>query len=125
MFSTICLLTRPSSGLHGLISLQVGLFLKFGLWSLSAMKDSLFAVVSILSLRSSLSAMVLSSAVIFDTASSFNFLYSFCMHFVRSSSYCSSVHWAKRTENSTCTCGFWVSMVRYATSQVYIVSITL
>ena len=52
------------------------------IWPLSVMKDSLFAVVSILSLRSSLSAMVLSSAVIFYTASSFDFLYSFCMHFV-------------------------------------------
>ena len=43
------LLTLPISDFVGLISLQVGLFVKFGLWSLSVMNASLLAVVSTLS----------------------------------------------------------------------------
>ena len=43
------LLTLPISDFVGLISLQVSLFVKFGLWSLSVMNASLLAVVSTLS----------------------------------------------------------------------------
>ena len=67
IFSTICLFTLPNSGLHGLISLHVGLFLKFSLGSLSVTNASLWAVTFILSLSSSLSAMFLSSAVLCQT----------------------------------------------------------
>ena len=45
-----CLLILPSSGLQGFISLQLGLLLKFGLWSLRVKNASLFAVMFILSL---------------------------------------------------------------------------
>ena len=45
----IFLLTLPISDFVGLMSLQVGLFKKFGLWSLSVMNASLSAVVSTLS----------------------------------------------------------------------------
>ena len=48
--------------------MQVGLFLKFGLWSLSVMIASLVAVTSILSLSSSLVAMRRSSLVTFRNA---------------------------------------------------------
>ena len=41
----------------GLMSLQVGLFAKFGLWSFSVMNASLLAVVSTLSSISSFVAM--------------------------------------------------------------------
>ena len=44
IFSTICLLILPSSVLHGFMSLQLGLFSKFGLWSLWVINASLFAV---------------------------------------------------------------------------------
>ena len=37
----------PISDLHGVISLQVGLFMKFCLWSFSVMNESLDAEVSI------------------------------------------------------------------------------
>ena len=47
--SRMPLLTLPISDFVGLISLQVGLFVKFGLWSLSVMNASLLAVVSTLS----------------------------------------------------------------------------
>ena len=39
----ICLLIIPTSDLEGLISLHVGLLLKFGLWSLSVIKLSFVA----------------------------------------------------------------------------------
>ena len=48
MFSRSCLLNFPISGLHGLISRHVGLFMKFSLWSLRVTKESLSAVVLIL-----------------------------------------------------------------------------
>ena len=47
--SRMPLLTLPILDFVGLISLQVGLFVKFGLWSLSVMNASLLAVVSTLS----------------------------------------------------------------------------
>ena len=49
MRSRITLLILPISDLVGLISRQVGLLAKFGLWSLRVMKASLFAVMSTLS----------------------------------------------------------------------------
>ena len=45
--SRMCLLIMPISDLLGLISLQVGLFKRSGLWSFIAMKESLHAGVSI------------------------------------------------------------------------------
>ena len=47
--SRIFLLTFPISDVVGLMSLQVGLFAKFALWSFSVMNASLLAVVSTLS----------------------------------------------------------------------------
>ena len=44
MRSRICLLTLPISDFVGLISRHVGLFAKFGLWSLSVINASLSAV---------------------------------------------------------------------------------
>ena len=67
IFSTIRLLLLPNSGLHGLIGLLVGSFLKFSLWSLSVTNASLWTVTFILSLRSSLSAIFLSSAAVCQT----------------------------------------------------------
>ena len=49
MRSRMFLLILPILDLVGLMSLQVGLFAKFGLWSLSVMNASLSAVVSTLS----------------------------------------------------------------------------
>ena len=49
MRSRIFLLTLPISDFVGLISLQVNLFAKFGLWSLSVMNASFSALVSTLS----------------------------------------------------------------------------
>ena len=61
MRSRIVLLTLPISDFVGLISLQVGLLAKLGLWSLSAMKASLLAIASTLSSMPSLVAMSLFS----------------------------------------------------------------
>ena len=80
-------LTFPNLSLQGLISLQVGLFLKFGLWFLSVMKASLLAVTSILSLSSSLVAMRRSSFVTSLTVASLDFVYSLCMLLFISPSY--------------------------------------
>ena len=55
------MLTLPISDLVGLISLQVGLLAKLGLWSLSVMNASLLAVASILSSMPSLVAIFLFS----------------------------------------------------------------
>ena len=49
ILSRISLLILPISDLVGLISWQVGLLVKFGLWSFSVMIASLLAVVSTLS----------------------------------------------------------------------------
>ena len=43
------MLTFPISDFVGLMSLQVGLFAKFGLWSFSVMNASFLALVSTLS----------------------------------------------------------------------------
>ena len=61
MRSRIFLLTFPISDFVGLMSLQAGLFAKFGLWSLSVMNASLSAVVSTLSSIPSFVAMSLFS----------------------------------------------------------------
>ena len=45
MISRICLLILPISGFVGLISLHLGLFQKFGLWSLSVMKACFFCLL--------------------------------------------------------------------------------
>ena len=45
-FSSSCLLIRPISGFEGFISLQVDLFTKVSLWSLSVINASSIAVVS-------------------------------------------------------------------------------
>ena len=52
IFSNNCLLILPISGLQGFISRHVGLFLKFSLWSLRVIKDSLSAVVLMRSAKS-------------------------------------------------------------------------
>ena len=49
ILSRVTLLILPISDLVGLISLQVGLLAKFGLWSFNVIKVSLLAVVSSLS----------------------------------------------------------------------------
>ena len=49
ILSRILLLILPISDLVGLISRQVGLLAKFGLWSLRVMNASLLAVLSTLS----------------------------------------------------------------------------
>ena len=54
----------PISDLHGLMSLQVGLFMKSCLWSFSVMNQSLGAETSKRSASSSISAIVLSFKVI-------------------------------------------------------------
>ena len=71
MFSRICLLILPISGSVGLISLHVGLFWKFGLWSLSVMKA---CFLSILSSNSRFVAIALSAAMMFSSVVSGAFL---------------------------------------------------
>ena len=61
MRSRITLLILPISDLVRLISRQVGLLAKFGLWSLRVMKVSLFAVMSTLSSMPSFVAILLST----------------------------------------------------------------
>ena len=53
----------PISDFHGLMSLQVGLFMKSCLWSFSVMNESLDAEASIRSSSSSFSAIFLSFKV--------------------------------------------------------------
>ena len=61
MRSRIFLVTFPISDFVRLMSLQVGLFAKFGLWSFSVMNASFLAVVSTLSSIPSFVAMSLFS----------------------------------------------------------------
>ena len=61
ILSRISLLILPISDLVGLISRQVGLLAKFGLWSFSVMNASLLAVVSTLSSIPSFAAIFLFS----------------------------------------------------------------
>ena len=61
ILSTIVLLILPILDLVGLISRQVGLLAKFGLWSSSVMNASLLAVMSTLSSMPSFVAMFLFS----------------------------------------------------------------
>ena len=62
ILSRILLLILPISDLVGLISRQVGLLAKFGLWSLRVMNASLLAVLSTLSSIPSFVVMFLLSA---------------------------------------------------------------
>ena len=62
-FSNNCLLILPISGLQGFISRHVGLFLKFSLWSLRVIKDSLSAVVLMRSAKSRFLAICLSALI--------------------------------------------------------------
>ena len=64
IFSNNCLLILPISGLQGFISRHVGLFLKFSLWSLRIIKDSLSAVVLMRSAKSSFLAICILVLVI-------------------------------------------------------------
>lgn len=59
ILSRICLLILPISDLVGLISLQVGLFAKFGLWSFRVINASFFAVMSTRSLMPSFTVIFL------------------------------------------------------------------
>ena len=61
ILSSVSFLILPISDLVGLISLQVGLLAKFGLWSFSVRNASLLAVVSTLSSMPSFVAMFLFS----------------------------------------------------------------
>ena len=81
------MLTLPISDLVGLISLQVGLLAKLGLWSLSVMNTSLLAVASTLSSMPSLVAIFLSSVRMARVVSGSAFLYDFVMFFSRRSLY--------------------------------------
>ena len=64
----------PISYFLGLMSLQVGLLMKSGLWSFSVMKESLDAKTSIQSASSIFSAIFLSSRVIMSGTFGFVFL---------------------------------------------------
>ena len=75
------MLTLPISDLVGLISLQVGLLAKLGLWSLSVMNASLLAVASTLSSMPSLVAIFLFSVRMARVVSGSAFLYDFVMFF--------------------------------------------
>ena len=66
ILSRICLLI---SDLVGLISLQVGLFAKFGLWSFRVINASFFAVMSTRSSMPSFTVIFLSSCWIFCAVS--------------------------------------------------------
>ena len=81
------MLTLPISDLVGLISLQVGLLAKLGLWSLSVMNASLLAVASTLSSMPSLVAIFLFSVQMARVVSGSAFLYDFVMFFSRRSLY--------------------------------------
>ena len=78
IFSRSFLLTLPSSGFVGLISLEVGLFLKLGLWSFNVWNASCFAVAKTLSSMSSFVTITFASSVILATSSVSAFLYSLC-----------------------------------------------
>ena len=74
ILSRICLLIFPISDLVGLISLQVCLFAKFGLWSFNVMNASLLAVMSTRSSMSSFTVIFLSSRLIFCAVAPVAFL---------------------------------------------------
>ena len=74
ILSRILLLILPISDLVGLISRQVGLWAKFGLWSLRVMNASLLAVLSTLSSIPSFLVMFLFSAWMACTVSGCAFL---------------------------------------------------
>ena len=74
MRSRMFLMMTPISYFLGLMSLQVGLSMKSGLWSFSVMKESLDAKTSIQSASSIFSAIFLSSRVIMSGTFGFVFL---------------------------------------------------
>ena len=84
MRSRIFLLTFPISDFVGLMSLQVGLFAKFGLWFFSVMNASLLAVASTLSSIPSFDAMSLFPLWIACVVSGSAFLYDFVIFFIAS-----------------------------------------
>ena len=67
----------PISDLLGFISLQVGLFMKSGLWSFMVINESLLAEISIRSSSPSFSATLLSTEVITSGTFWSAFLYAF------------------------------------------------
>ena len=75
--SRMFLLMMPISDLHGLMSLQVGLLMKSGLWSFNVMNESLGAEASMRSASSSFSAIILSFKEIMSGNFGFVFLYVF------------------------------------------------
>ena len=75
--SRMFLLMMPISNLHGLMSLQVGLLMKSGLWSFSVINESLGAEASMRSASSSFSAIILSLKMIMSGTFGFVFLYVF------------------------------------------------
>ena len=75
--SRMFLLMMPISNLHRLLSLQVGLLMKSGLWSFSVINESLGAEASMRSASSSFSAIILSLKVIMSGTFGFVFLYVF------------------------------------------------
>ena len=75
--SRMFLLMMPISNLHGLMSLQVGLLMKSGLWSFSVINEFLGAEASMRSASSSFSAIILSLKVIMSGTFGFVFLYVF------------------------------------------------
>ena len=81
------MLTFPITDFVGLMSLQVGLFAKFGLWSFSVMNASLLAVVSNLSSIPSSVGMSLFSVWIACVVSGSAFLQDFVTYFSRKSLY--------------------------------------
>ena len=72
------------SDLHGLMSLQVGLFMKSNLWSFSVMNEYLGAEASMRFASSSFSAIILSFKVFMSGTFGFVFLYLFVKFLVTS-----------------------------------------
>ena len=88
IFSSILLLTSPISLFAGLINLQVGLFLKFSLWSFDGMNACSFAIHSVLSSISSLVAIPFASSLMASKTFSSAFLYVDVILSCNSLSYC-------------------------------------
>ena len=85
--SRICLLIFPNSGFVGLINLQVGLFAKFGLWSLRVINASLLAVTSTLSSMPSSAVIRLLSCPMVSVVRGDAFLYYLVMFLANRSLY--------------------------------------
>ena len=85
MFARILLLILPVSGLQGLMSLQVGLFWKFALWSFRLTKQFVFWVANTLSSRLRFLTISFCLLVHKSISSFFAFLYSLWTLFFTSS----------------------------------------